>query len=109
MQTRELYLALAKKVELYEKLFAEFTQKLCTSGLIEEAYLVGSRAHGESIPSSDFDVVVIVSGDADPLDAAVKIRLLKKESIPLDIVVLKRSDLEDPLYKEMLRNAKRIC
>jgi hypothetical protein len=39
----------------------------------------------------------------------VKIRLLKRESIPLDIVVLKRSDLEDPLYRETLRNAKRIC
>lgn len=78
MQTRELYLALAKKVELYEKLYAEFTQKLCTSGLIEEAYLVGSRAHGESIPSSDFDVVVIVSGDADPIDATAKNKITEE-------------------------------
>ncbi|MCC6040871.1 MAG: nucleotidyltransferase domain-containing protein [Desulfurococcaceae archaeon] len=78
MQTRELYLALAKKVELYEKLYAEFTQKLCTSSLIEEAYLVGPRAHGENIPSSDFDVVVIVSGDADPIDATAKNKITEE-------------------------------
>jgi predicted nucleotidyltransferase len=100
---------MARKVESYERGFKEFTQLLCSSGLVVEAYLVGSRARGDSIPSSDFDVVVVVEDDVDILDVAVKLRLLKKTSIPLDVIVLRRSDLEDPVYREMLRDAERIC
>jgi predicted nucleotidyltransferase len=100
---------MARKVESYERGFKEFTQLLCSSGLVEEVYLVGSRARGDNIPSSDFDVVVVVEDDVDILDVAIKLRLLKKTSIPLDVIVLCRSDLEDPVYREMLRDAKRIC
>jgi predicted nucleotidyltransferase len=100
---------MARKVESYERGFKEFTQLLCSSGLVVEAYLVGSRARGDSIPSSDFDVVVVVEDDVDTVDVAIRLRLLKRTSIPLDIIVLRRSDLDDPVYREMLRDAKRIC
>jgi len=100
---------MARKVESYERGFKEFTQLLCSSGLVVEAYLVGSRARGDSIPSSDFDVVVVVEDDVDTVDVAIRLRLLKRTSIPLDIIVFRRSDLDDPVYREMLRDAKRIC
>jgi hypothetical protein len=39
----------------------------------------------------------------------VKARLLRKEAFPLDIVVLRRSEAEDPTCREMFRDAKKMC
>jgi hypothetical protein len=39
----------------------------------------------------------------------VKARLLRKEAFPLDIVVLRRSEAIDPIYREMFRYAKKMC
>jgi len=110
LQTRrDLYAKMARRIEEYNKAFEEFTRDLCVSGLVEEAYLVGSRARGDHMPSSDFDIVVVVNDKSDPLDIVVKIRLLKKTNIPIDVIVLKRSELKDPVYAEMLKYAKKIC
>jgi predicted nucleotidyltransferase len=109
LQTRKFYSTLAERVAQLEKSFSEFVQALCSSELVEEAYLVGSRARGDHVPSSDFDVVVIVREHVDPLEAAVQIRLLSKKSIPLDLVVLYRSDLADPIYRKMLEGSKKLC
>jgi len=100
---------MARRVEEYVEAFEEFTRELCSSNLVEEVYLVGSRARGDWTTSSDFDVAVVVSDDADPVDVAVKIRLMKRRSIPLDVIVLRKSELGDPVYAEMLRYARRIC
>ena len=100
---------MARRIKEYSRVFEEFTRDLCVSGLVEEAYLVGSRARDDWIPSSDFDIVVVVSNSSDPLDIVVKVRLLKKTSIPIDVVVLRRSELKDPVYTEMLKYAKKIC
>ena len=100
---------MARRVEGYGKAFEEFTKELCASNLVEEAYLAGSRARGDWETSSDFDVVVVVRDDVDPIDVATRVRLLKGKSMPLDVVVLKRSELGDPVYAEMLRYARRIC
>jgi len=110
LQTRrDFYAKMARRVKEYSKVFEEFTRDLCVSGLVEEAYLVGSRARGDHVPSSDFDIVVIISDHGDPVEVAVKVRLLKKTSIPLDVIVLRRSELRDPIYTEMLKSAKKIC
>lgn len=55
---------------------------MCSSGLVEEAYLVGSRARGDWTSSRGFDVAVVVGDDADPVDVATRVRLLRG-SIPL--------------------------
>ncbi|MEM4875311.1 MAG: hypothetical protein QW394_08425 [Thermofilaceae archaeon] len=49
-----------------------------------------------------------MSRSADPLEVAEKLRLLKKRSFPLDIVVLTEEELEDPIYSEMLRGRKKL-
>jgi len=100
---------MARRVEGYGKAFEELTRELCASGLVEEAYLVGSRARGDWTTSSDFDLVVVIADDADPIDVATRVRLMRRESIPLDAVVLRRSELGDPVYAEMMRYAKRVC
>jgi len=85
-----------------------FIERLCSSGLAEEVYLVGSRARGDNIPSSDYDIVVITGGD-DVLEVAEEIALLKEEPVPIDVIILRREDLEDPVYREMLSSKMRLC
>jgi len=34
---------------------------------------------------------------------------LKGKGVPMDVVVLRRGELGDPVYAEMLRYARRIC
>ena len=100
---------MGKRVSEYEKRFREFIEELCRSGLAEEVYLVGSRARGDNIPSSDFDVVLVIDDDRDPVEVAIKARLLRREAFPLDIVVLRRSEVSDRIYSEMLKHSKKIC
>ena len=106
---REFVAAAGRRVSEYERRFREFVEELCRSGLAEEVYLVGSRARGDSTPSSDFDVVLVVDDGRDPVDAATRARLLRREAFPLDVVVLRRNEVGDPIYGEMLRDARRIC
>lgn len=53
--------------------------------------------------------MVVVGDDVDPIDVATRLRLLKGKGMPLDVVVLRRGELRDPVYAEMLRYARRIC
>lgn len=58
---------------------------------------------------SDSDVVVVINDNSDSIDIAVKIRFMKKASIPLSIIVLKRNELSDPIYLEIFKYSKKIC
>jgi len=106
---KDSYRKLAERVKEYDRLFNEFIRELCSSSLVKEVYLVGSRARGDYIGSSDFDIVVIINDYDDPLDIVMRIRLLKKVSIPLDIIVLREDEFKDPVYAEMLKYAKKLC
>jgi predicted nucleotidyltransferase len=79
---KDFYSRLAERVRRYSDLFEEFIKDLCSSGLVEEVYLVGSRARGDYVESSDFDVVVIIKDYEDPLDIAMRVRLLKSQVYP---------------------------
>ncbi|MEZ0345804.1 MAG: nucleotidyltransferase domain-containing protein [Infirmifilum sp.] len=92
-----------------EKLFREFVEELCRSRLVEEVYLVGSRARGDNIPSSDFDIIIVVNNNMDLIETLERVYKLKKHPIPIDIIALHSEDLNDPLYKEMLKDRKRLC
>ncbi|MEM4004801.1 MAG: nucleotidyltransferase domain-containing protein [Desulfurococcaceae archaeon] len=91
-----------------EEMFKRFIDTLCRSSSVKEVYLVGSRARGDHKPSSDFDIVVVTE-NVDIIDVAEHVSSLRKEPVPLDIIVLRSEDLENPLYKEMLRNKRRLC
>ncbi|MEM1632237.1 MAG: nucleotidyltransferase domain-containing protein [Thermofilum sp.] len=98
----------AKRVAEWQEAFEQYVEEARRSGLVKELYLISSRARGEHLPSSDFDLLAVVSRGADPLEVAEKLRLLKKRSLPLDIVVLTEEELEDPIYSEMLRGRKKL-
>lgn len=90
-------------------MFREFINSLCRVEYVKEVYLIGSRARGDNIPSSDFDIAVLVDRGVDVLEALEEMFKLKRQPVSVDIVVLHEEDLRDPLYVEMLRDKKRLC
>ncbi len=109
LQIPNVYRILAERFRSWNRAFEEFVERLCREEIVLEAYLVGSRARGDNLPYSDYDVVVVIPPTLDKLDVIVKLRLLRTGSFPLDLIALYPDELEDPLYREMLRYAKRIC
>jgi predicted nucleotidyltransferase len=109
MQTPNIYRVLAERLKRWESSFRDYIRKLCKEDIVIEAYLVGSRARGDNLPYSDYDVVVIVPDGIDKLDAVVKLRRLRNEPFPLDLIVLNLSDVRDPIFKRMLEEGVRLC
>ncbi len=103
------YRLMMDRVSKMEEDFRVFVEELCRSGLAREVYLVGSRARGDSMPYSDYDIVLVVGSDVDPLDVVEKVRLTRRARVPLDVVVLREDELGDPLYGEMLKYKRRLC
>ncbi len=68
--------------------------------------LFGSRARGDNLPYSDYDVAVILERVEDRLREAEELAKLKPSRLPLDLVVLEPGDLQDPLIAKMLTPCK---
>ena len=103
------YKLMRDRVSRVEEDFRMFVEELCRSGLAKEVYLVGSRARGDSMPYSDYDIVLVVGSEVDPLDVVEKVRLTRRARAPLDVVVLREDELGDSLYGEMLKYKRRLC
>lgn len=100
---------IAEKVSRWQEEFERYVEDVCASGLVKELYLVGSRARGDYSSSSDFDLLAIVGGEVDPLEVAEKLRLMRRGSFPLDLLVLTEEVVEEPIYSEMMRYGKKLC
>jgi predicted nucleotidyltransferase len=73
------------------------TQAIIANTQIESLFLFGSWAHGNPKPDSDLDIyLVIPDSDVDIFDLNAEIRyaLYKKISLPLDLVIAKKSVFE---------------
>jgi predicted nucleotidyltransferase len=103
------YRLMRDRVSRMEEDFRVFVEELCRSGLAKEVYLVGSRARGDSMPYSDYDIVLVIGGEIDPLDVVEKVRLTRRARVPLDVVVLREDELRDPVYGEMLKYKRKLC
>lgn len=108
MPTRRLDVY-AERLKAWEEAFREFVETLCRDGRVVKAYLAGSRARGDNLPYSDYDVVVVVKPGVDKIDAAVELRRLRRRGFPLDLLVITADEALDPLYSELLRHAKPLC
>ena len=109
METPRIYEIYAEKLKTYEEAFREFVEVLCKSDKVVEAFLVGSRARGDNLPYSDYDIVVVVPNNTDKLLVAEELRRLRRKSFPLDLIPIYKDELDDPIYSEMLRHAKKLC
>ena len=70
------------------------TQAITTNTKIENLFLFGSWANGVPKPDSDLDIyLVIPDSDVDifELNAEIRFALYKKLSLPLDLVIAKKS------------------
>jgi len=72
-------------------------QTIISSTKTESIFLFGSWAYGEPKPDSDMDIyLVIPDNDTDicELNAEIRFALYKKLTIPLDLVIAKKSVFE---------------
>jgi predicted nucleotidyltransferase len=103
------YRELRKYVEEWERGFRKFVEEACKSGVIRSMLLVGSRARGDHRYSSDFDIVAVIKNSDDPLEIAAMLRSLVRGRFPLDLIAIHESEVEDPLYREMLKTSIDLC
>ncbi len=82
--------------------FREYIERLREAYPRSTIILFGSRARGDHLPYSDYDVALILPGPVDKLEEAVRARSLKPRELPLDLLVLEPGDLDDPLVARML-------
>jgi len=72
-------------------------QAISTNTKVEDIFLFGSWAYGEPKPDSDLDIyLVIPDTDVDicDLNAEIRFALYKKLTLPLDLVIAKKSVFE---------------
>jgi predicted nucleotidyltransferase len=63
----------------------------------EQVWLFGSRARGGARPTSDWDLLVVVSDDAtdDELDLVHAWQVVRELRIPADVIPVRRSEFEE--------------
>ena len=72
-------------------------QTIASNTKIESIFLFGSWAYGDPKPDSDLDIyLVIPDNDTDicELNAEIRFALYKKITLPLDLVIAKKSVFE---------------
>jgi predicted nucleotidyltransferase len=80
-----------------QKELSTIFEAVASNTKIEDIFLFGSWAYGEPKPDSDLDVyLVIPDNDVDicDLNAEIRFALYKKLSLPLDLVIAKKSVFE---------------
>ena len=60
----------------------------------QKVILFGSYAYGEPTEDSDVDLLVVMETEENPLHAAARIAASIEHPFPLDILVIRSSDLE---------------
>ena len=78
---------LSKQDELLQEFVAKIAGKLDRCAIL----LFGSRARGDNLPYSDFDIAVIVERVEDKLALIEELRALKPRGLPVDLIVLEKS------------------
>lgn len=64
--------------------------------------LFGSRARGDEMLSSDYDLAVVVEGEVDVLGLTEILVKMRPRGLPVDVVVFQKEELGDPLVTRML-------
>ncbi len=100
---------LRKNVKKYDNSFRNFIEKIIKKfGDNVTIVLFGSRATGRAKESSDYDVALIVRDDIDRMDFLEEVSKLREDPIPIDIIVIKISELDLNIVKKMFYNSKII-
>ncbi len=106
LRRRLLKHAMTKKMK-EEQLLIEYIERIKRNYPRSTIILFGSRAKGRQLPYSDYDIAVVLENIDDKLEMTIKLRRLKPHGLDLDLIVLDKRELEDPMIKAML-GEKRI-
>lgn len=97
---------LARYVKDGDNLLREYVNRLVKEIPESTIVLFGSRARGDYLPNSDYDVAVILRHITDARNELLKLRSLKPEGLFLDLIILSIDEIDDPIIKEMLEGCK---
>ncbi|GAB6945429.1 nucleotidyltransferase domain-containing protein [Vulcanisaeta sp. JCM 14467] len=89
-----------------DELLREYVSRLVREVPESTIVLFGSRARGDYLPSSDYDVAVVLRQVVNVHDEVSRLRSLKPEGLFLDLLVLSIDEVGDPVVKEMLRGCR---
>lgn len=106
LRRRLLKHAMSKRMK-EEQLLIEYIERIKRNYPRSTIILFGSRAKGGQLPYSDYDIAVVLENIDDKLEMTIKLRRLKPHGLDLDLIVLDKRELEDPMIKAMLEE-KRI-
>ncbi len=100
---RGLARKLAEMRARLDSLFKAYVDRLRSAYPHSVIVLFGSRARGDHLPYSDYDIAIILPGPLDVVGETVRARMLKPPALPADVLVLPLESLEDPITVRMLR------
>ena len=103
---RRLLRARRERVKQWSELLALYVERIKSLYPRSRIVLFGSRARGDELPYSDFDVAVILDEPGDKLRLAEELRKLKPRGLPLDLLVLSSEELKDPPVACMLKGGR---
>ena len=105
--TVNMFKYLRESVIRYSDEFQRYIRKVIEAlGDTCSIVLFGSRARGDNMESSDFDVAIIVKDELSTFDVLDKVVVIERGCVPVDLVVLKISDLERGVIRKMLMKCK---
>jgi len=93
-----------EKMKRREEYFRIYIRRLIDSFPKTSIVLIGSRAKGESLPYSDYDVAMILEKVNNKFELIKEARKYKPKGFNLDLIVLEKDELNDPLVLQMLKH-----
>ncbi len=102
---KKLLKSRARKIRERRKLLYSYVDNISSSYPKSTIVLFGSRARGDFLPYSDYDIAVILEKIEDKFAAIEKLRRIKPLGLPLDLLVIQVDELSDPLVSKMLEKS----
>jgi predicted nucleotidyltransferase len=98
----------ARLKERAERDFSEFVERVKRAYSQASIILFGSRARGDHLPYSDWDLAVVIEcrDESDRMRIAEELYRLKPPALPLDAIVVCVGELDDPIVSRMLAGGR---
>ncbi len=106
MQRRKKLLkTLRNRLAMLEQVLEAYLESLEKAYPKSSIILFGSRARGDFLPYSNYDIVLVLEKPVDRIEETVRARRLKPAILPADILVVSLEELlKDPILEKMLEN-----
>ena len=103
---KRLLRSMAEKIKKGDFLLNLYVERIAEEFPLSTVILFGSRARGDPLPYSDYDIAVIFDVVEDKLSLIEKLRRMKPKGLPLDLLVLSLEEIFDPLIRGMFKDSR---